>query len=82
MVLDDAQGRYELAAAVITRTPVAGADLRASLAEELPAAMVPTRVLVVDALPRTANGKADRRAGARMVRDFADPGDGGTRTRP
>ncbi|MDP9953660.1 MULTISPECIES: amino acid adenylation domain-containing protein [Streptomyces] len=79
VVLDDAQGRHELAAAVTTRTPVAGAALRASLAEELPAAMVPTRVLVVDALPRTANGKADRRAGARMVRDFADPGDGGTR---
>ncbi|MFF8789313.1 amino acid adenylation domain-containing protein [Streptomyces sp. NPDC015125] len=78
VVLVDGQGRHELAAAVVTRVPVTGAALRAALAEELPAAMVPARVLVVDALPRTANGKADRRASAQLVHDFADSDDHGT----
>lgn len=80
VVLDDEHGEHELAAVVVTRSPVAGTALRASLAEELPAAMVPTRVVAVDALPRTANGKADRRASARLVRDVADQGDHGTRS--
>ncbi|MFI6511950.1 condensation domain-containing protein [Streptosporangium sp. NPDC050855] len=37
-------------------------------------------MLVVDALPRTTNGKADRKASARMVRDVADQGDDATCT--
>ncbi|MFC9468402.1 non-ribosomal peptide synthetase [Streptomyces coelicoflavus] len=48
-----------LVAHVVGRVP---ADLTALLASKLPAHMVPGRVLPVDALPLTVNGKLDRRA--------------------
>jgi len=41
---------------------VDGAALRASLRGELPEFMVPGAILVLDALPRTPNGKVDREA--------------------
>src|SRR5207249_2435835 len=36
--------------------------LRDFLARSLPAAMIPATIVLVDALPRTPNGKVDRRA--------------------
>ncbi|MER7004150.1 amino acid adenylation domain-containing protein [Dactylosporangium sp. NPDC000555] len=61
-------GRPDLAAFVTLRT--AGTDhtdLLKYLAEELPDAMVPRHLLVLDALPLTGNGKTDHRALAGLV---------------
>ncbi|MEB4212462.1 AMP-binding enzyme, partial [Mycobacterium sp. 94-17] len=37
-------------------------QLRAQLADKLPAYMVPVAIVVIDALPLTPNGKLDKRA--------------------
>ncbi|HEU0052440.1 MAG TPA: amino acid adenylation domain-containing protein, partial [Longimicrobium sp.] len=69
----DGPGGLRLAAYVVApgATPE---GLRAALASRLPEAMVPTAYLLLDELPKTANGKADRRALAAM--DLA-PGEDG-----
>ncbi|CAM5421759.1 Amino acid adenylation domain-containing protein OS=Streptomyces tendae OX=1932 GN=GUR47_06010 PE=4 SV=1 [Streptomyces tendae] len=54
-----ADSEDHLVAHVVGRVP---ADLTALLSAKLPAHMVPGRVLPVDALPLTVNGKLDRRA--------------------
>ncbi|MES9592481.1 amino acid adenylation domain-containing protein [Streptomyces sp. NPDC094045] len=54
-----ADGGDHLVAHVVGRVP---GDLTALLAAKLPVHMVPGRVLPVDALPLTVNGKLDRRA--------------------
>ncbi len=60
----DADGLAALWAFVVLREGVATAPgaLRDALRRALPPAMVPDRVVPVAALPRTANGKLDRRA--------------------
>ncbi|RMH48221.1 MAG: amino acid adenylation domain-containing protein, partial [Alphaproteobacteria bacterium] len=54
----------QLVAYVVARKGAAlpaEADMAAALAERLPQYMVPTRWVVLDALPRTLNGKLDRK---------------------
>jgi amino acid adenylation domain-containing protein len=48
--------------AFVAGTSLAPADIKAALAEQLPAYMVPQRILVLPALPLTARFKVDRRA--------------------
>ncbi len=55
--------------------PLTPRALRAWLAERLPEAMVPARLLLLDALPSNANGKIDRAALARLASGAA--GDAG-----
>jgi acyl-coenzyme A synthetase/AMP-(fatty) acid ligase/L-amino acid N-acyltransferase YncA/acyl carrier protein len=52
----------ELTACVVGQgTGVDPVALRTAVARELPPAMIPTRVVIVGALPRTLNGKLDRK---------------------
>ncbi|MFJ1598542.1 non-ribosomal peptide synthetase [Streptomyces sp. NPDC088261] len=63
-------GDTALAAFVLAPSGPDGAALREELALRLPAVMVPARVTVLDDLPRTVNGKADRTAlAARAAED-------------
>jgi acyl-coenzyme A synthetase/AMP-(fatty) acid ligase/L-amino acid N-acyltransferase YncA/acyl carrier protein len=58
--------------------------VRGAVARELPSAMIPTRVLIVDALPRTPNGKLDRKRLARLAshQDADTSGTGATMAEP
>ena len=60
-VLGDEQATRRLVASVVGGVP-AGTGVRDRLAARLPAYMVPSRISVVDELPRTPAGKPDRRA--------------------
>ena len=64
VVREDAQGGARLVAYVVPReeaAPSAG-ELRRALSRALPEYMVPSLFVILDALPRTPNGKLDRRA--------------------
>ena len=61
---EDTPGERYLAGYAVPEdgVPLDPAALRAAVAEVLPAYMVPARIMVVDALPLTANGKLDQAA--------------------
>ncbi|MGI5405747.1 amino acid adenylation domain-containing protein [Streptomyces chartreusis] len=63
-----AEGADHLVAHVVGRVPE---DFTGSLSRKLPAHMVPGRVLPVDALPLTVNGKLDRKALAKRSAETA-----------
>ena len=62
VVLSDIGGRQQLVAYVVPRDAVSVGELRRHAATMLPATMVPTWFVCIDALPVTANGKLDRRS--------------------
>ncbi len=64
IAVEDPAGERQLVG-YVTQPPGASvrpADLRRALAADLPRYMVPAHVVVLDALPRTPNGKTDRHA--------------------
>ena len=69
----DANGESILAAFVVPAVAKSAltSDLRSYLSEQLPRAMVPSAFVFLDALPRSSNGKVDRRALAAL--DIATP---------
>ena len=65
---------YRLVACVVPREPApASAELLGHAARRLPAALVPSEVVLVDRIPLTATGKLDRRALARRAAEAAVP---------
>lgn len=61
---EDASGQKQLIGYVVAAggQPIDGAGLRRSAADHLPDYMVPAAIVVLEALPLTANGKVDRKA--------------------
>ncbi|MGW3045902.1 non-ribosomal peptide synthetase, partial [Kitasatospora sp. NPDC001159] len=61
-VREDTPGDRRLTGYAVPASAVDGAALHAFLRERLPEHLVPAAVVVLDALPRTPNGKLDRKA--------------------
>ncbi len=59
--------------AYVVGTDLTPATIRGGVATALPSAMIPAKVVVLDALPRMANGKIDRRALAAFDAPAAAP---------
>jgi len=64
-------GDKALAAFVVSAGDADSGQLRQHLSQQLPAWMVPSRFLLLDALPLNANGKADRQ---QLLARLANPG--------
>ena len=62
VICDEVQGQKYLVAYVVPNGELEASHLVAYLRERLPAYMVPTRYVFIDAMPKTINGKVDRRA--------------------
>lgn len=60
--LEDASGAKYLCAYVVADGELAYGEMKAFLAEQLPDYMVPSKLVGLQELPLTANGKVDRRA--------------------
>ncbi|WP_156766000.1 condensation domain-containing protein, partial [Mycobacterium sp. E342] len=71
---EDGPGEKRLAGYVTesASAPLDPVSIRAELADRLPAYMVPTAIMVLDALPLTVNGKLDTRA--LPAPDYSDTG--------
>jgi tyrocidine synthetase-3 len=59
---EDGQGQKYLCAYIVAAEEIDGEQLKAYLAGELPAYMIPTYMLQLDSIPITSNGKVDRKA--------------------
>ncbi|RKI58436.1 amino acid adenylation domain-containing protein, partial [Corallococcus sp. AB049A] len=61
-VLDNGEGDPRLVAWYVPRAPMEAAELRAFVSERLPAPLVPSAFVPLEALPLTPVGKVDRKA--------------------
>ncbi|MFB2532072.1 AMP-binding protein [Paracoccus sp. p3-h83] len=66
--LPGAQGDLDLGALIVADKDSRTADLRRAAAQLLPDSHVPSRFVIVDALPLSANGKPDRAVARQLIR--------------
>ncbi len=62
VVCDEVQGQKYLVAYIVRSGSIESSELVAYLRQRLPVYMVPTRYIFIEAMPKTINGKVDRRA--------------------
>ncbi|MEO7327316.1 MAG: amino acid adenylation domain-containing protein, partial [Minicystis sp.] len=74
LLRDDPGAERLLCAYVVERAGRSSAEIRAALREKLPAHMVPSAVVRLDALPLSPSGKVDRRALPALEEVGADEG--------
>jgi amino acid adenylation domain-containing protein len=74
LALGEGLGDRRLVAFVAAREGADAGELRRYLEAKLPSYMVPSRVMVLGALPRTPQGKVDRRALATLAEERRAPG--------